>query len=225
MGALLRWFAWGVAWFAFCVATLGFGVILLGVFCFYVFGKSKERGKKVLLKIQETLINGETVVNTAFQKRVYALWGRRALVVQTASRMIFVERSILGGFSMLDHQWKDLKDAAIEENTLPNIAGSNICFEMLGEVGSGYLFEGADSLEAKQIYAYAQKQEQEWEEKRRVRGMEEMRAVSGGIHIGGHGGGGQVSLEDIEKAKKMLDSGLISDAEFNEIKAKILGRI
>jgi hypothetical protein len=38
------------------------------------------------------------------------------------------------------------------------------------------------------------------------------------------GSGVDASLDEITKAKQMLESGVISDAEFNEIKAKILSR-
>ena len=79
------------------------------------------------------------------------------------------------------------------------------------------------------MYAKAQYEEQAWEEKRRVRGLEETRAASGGVMIGGGdgmgpGGGADRMVEEIRKAKELLDSGAVSDAEFQEMKAKILGR-
>ena len=76
--------------------------------------------------------------------------------------------------------------------------------------------------------AKAQYEEQAWEEKRRVRGLEETRAASGGVSIGAMDRAGGVSgdrmVEEIRKAKELLDSGAVSDAEFQEMKAKILGR-
>jgi hypothetical protein len=60
--------------------------------------------------------------------------------------------------------------------------------------------------------------------------MEEARASSGGISLGGYPGNGGAAaagtstLEELERAKKLLDSGVISDVEFNEIKSKILSR-
>jgi hypothetical protein len=91
----------------------------------------------------------------------------------------------------------------------------------------------ADGLEqrvASRLYTAAQDQEQAGEAKRRVRAMEEARASSGGISLGGYqanGGGGGAplsTLDELERAKKLLDSGVISDVEFNEIKSKILSR-
>ena len=78
------------------------------------------------------------------------------------------------------------------------------------------------------MYAKAQFEEQAWEEKRRVRGLEETRAASGGVTVGmGAGAGGAAPdrmVEEISKAKALLDAGAISDTEFQEMKAKILGR-
>jgi hypothetical protein len=32
------------------------------------------------------------------------------------------------------------------------------------------------------------------------------------------------ALDELERAKKLLDAGVVSDAEFNEMKSKILSR-
>ena len=40
----------------------------------------------------------------------------------------------------------------------------------------------------------------------------------------GGGGSGERMVEEIRKAKELLDAGAIRDAEFQEMKAKILGR-
>ena len=40
----------------------------------------------------------------------------------------------------------------------------------------------------------------------------------------GPGAGGDRMVDEIRKAKELLDSGAITDAEFQEMKAKILGR-
>jgi hypothetical protein len=135
---------------------------------------------------------------------------------------------------MKDYQWKDLHDANLSENMLPKLFGSRLSFairrEGEGAVEDRLAIDGIEGRLASRIYTTAQDQEQAWEEKRRIRTMEEARAVSGGITLGGYpstagpGNTGGSALEELEKAKKLLDAGAISDAEYNEIKAKILSR-
>ena len=71
-------------------------------------------------------------------------------------------------------------------------------------------------------------EEQAWEEKRRIRTIEEVRAAAGGVVVNNapapseNKSGGNRMLEEIQKAKELLDSGAVSDAEFQEMKSKIL---
>ena len=66
-----------------------------------------------------------------------------------------------------------------------------------------------------------------------MRELEEMRARSGGIQFGSSGAGaaqpGSGAADDtvtrLEKAKAMLDKGLISDAEFEALKARIVNTL
>jgi hypothetical protein len=68
-----------------------------------------------------------------------------------------------------------------------------------------------------------------------VRELEELRAKSGGIQSGAAGagaglaspsGGGQDdAVARLERAKAMLDKGLISDAEYEALKARIVNTL
>jgi hypothetical protein len=147
--------------------------------------------------------------------------------------VILIERPLLGGFTMKDYQWKDLHDATLSENLLPNLFGSRLTFAIRRDgqeqVEGVVVADGLEQRVASRLYTAAQEQEQAWEEKRRVRTMEEARASSGGITLGGYPGngggvGGVSTLDELERAKKLLDSGVISDVEFNEIKSKILSK-
>jgi len=181
-------------------------------------------------KLSSTLMSTERLSSEAIQYRLCALWSRRLLVAATDSRVILIRRPLLRGFTMKDYQWKDLHDANLSENVLPSLFGSRLSFTIRTdqvESQDRLVIDGIDGRLASQIYATAQEQEQAWEEKRRVRTMEEARATSGGITLGGVPGGGtagESALEGLERAKKLLDAGAISDAEFNEIKSKILSR-
>jgi hypothetical protein len=68
-----------------------------------------------------------------------------------------------------------------------------------------------------------------------VRELEELRAKSGGIQLGSPGAGASLgspssgSQDDVvarlEKAKAMLEKGLISDAEYETLKARIVNTL
>ena len=82
------------------------------------------------------------------------------------------------------------------------------------------------------IYSNAQAQEQAWEEKRRIRAIEETRAAAGGVYVNtGPTAAPEVGKKDtaslvdeLISLKKLLDTGAITDVEFNEMKSKIIAR-
>jgi hypothetical protein len=92
---------------------------------------------------------------------------------------------------------------------------------------------GLCKTQAEAVYRVCQAQDQAWREKRRVRELEEMRAKSGGIQFpptGAAAAGSPPGSQDdtvarLQKAKDMLDKGLISDAEFEAIKARIVNTL
>jgi len=213
------------------VATLiaSVGPIALVAWAALIFLGAEARAAKAQATLDSTLMSGEQVVARAVQHRVFALFRRRAAIAITGSRIVTVQRGLLGGFKMADMQWKDLKDVRLEQNILDGLCGSNLAFDSLAPGAPGIVVDGVPSQAASTMYAKAQYEEQAWEEKRRVRGLEETRAASGGVSIGAMdgsvgGASGDRMVEEIRKAKELLDSGAVSDAEFQEMKAKILGR-
>ena len=170
----------------------------------------------------------EAVIASGLQQRLFALFSRRELVAITSSRLIEIRRSRLGGFDMKDYQWKDLHDARMSENIIPNIFGAKL--ELVVRSGNNDIeIDGLPSAVASTIYSHAQAQEQEWEEKNRIRDLEEKRAMSGASVVNVGGKGTPTSEEgdlftSLEKAKKLFDTGVISDAEYQELKAKIISK-
>ena len=96
--------------------------------------------------------------------------------------------------------------------------------------------------EAQEVYRSCQTRAQAWREKRRIRELEELRAKAGGVQIGatrGMSGAGGLSsagmgasddgegspMARLQRAKDMLSGGLLNDAEFEQIKAKILAEL
>jgi Short C-terminal domain/Bacterial PH domain len=204
------------------------GILPLAFLVFMTYYGAQSRAEKASEQLSKTLMGEEYIEAEAIQFRVFALWNRRAAVGITNSRILVVKRGLFGGFTMVDIQWKDLEDVTIEQNVLSDLCGSNLKFKHLNSKTGEVEVKGVDSEVAATIYSKAQAQEQAWEEKRRVRKMEEVRAAAGGVVV--HTGNQQAEsgpknsrmLEEITTAKALLDSGAISDAEFQEMKAKIL---
>lgn len=218
-----------IFWFVAALFTVGFALIPLGILLLLMFTGAETRAEKASKIITTTLMADETIVTQGIQHRIFSLLSRRATLAITNSRIIIVRRGLFGGFKMSDIQWKDLKDARMEQNVLDSICGSNLSFQHFN-VGAGWMnVNGVNSDVAATIYSRAQSEEQQWEEKRRVRAMEEVRAAAGGVtvHTGqSHGTAaapaGNRMLAEITEAKKLMDAGVISDAEFQEMKSKIL---
>src|SRR5687767_1281067 len=104
-----------VAWWAFAVigafALIYWAVVVRG---------TEARKAKAVEKLASTLMTNEQKLADAIQLRLCALTSRRLVVAATSSRVILIERALLGGFTMEDYQWKDLHDATLSENLLPN---------------------------------------------------------------------------------------------------------
>jgi hypothetical protein len=204
-------------------------LVLAALYWLVVIRGTDERTEKARQKLQATLMKDEKVISSAIQNRIASLFKRRELIAITNSRFVSINRSLFGGFTMRDYQWKDLQDVKLSENILPGIFGSSLRF-VTGMDSTGLHIDGIPSDVASAIYTHAQSEGQAWEEKRRIRELEERRAASGGVHVhsGAPGAAGVPPagsiLEEIARAKALLDAGAISDAEFQEIKAKVLSR-
>jgi len=228
MGGVIKVLQFIVFWGVLVIVTRGYGLMLFPLYYVLVFMRGEARAQKAHVKLQGTLMKDEVVIASGLQQRLFALFSRRMLVAITSSRLIEIRRSLLGGFDMKDYQWKDLRDASISENIIPNIFGAKL--DLIVRSGSANIaIDGLPSPVASTIYSHAQAQEQEWEEKNRIRDLEEKRAMSGAsvVNVGGQG----VPKSDegdlfasLEKAKKLFDTGVISDAEYQELKAKIISR-
>ena len=187
-----------------------------------------------LAELNGLLVPGERVLAVATQRRVFALTHRRTIVAATTGRFIALSRGLLGGYVPFDVRWQDLHDAEIRAGafgatlTITSMAQEDLATRDGGEVP--HPFRGLRKGEAQQVYKICQAQEQAWREKRRVRDLDELRAESGGVQIGAPMGGGAVGsftppgdpAARLRRAKEMLESGLITDAEYESIKARVV---
>ena len=179
----------------------------------------------------------ETLEAWAMQHRLFALGHRRLCVAATSGRFISLKRRLLGGYDSDDIRWQDLKEARIRAGilaadlTLTAQASSDMSIG--ADINRIWTFQGLCKDQAQAIYRICQHHDQVWREKRRVRELEELRAKSGGVQIGnnpaayGPGGEGAAGGESeptrrLRQAREMLDAKLISDAEYESIKAKIV---
>ncbi|HZC87896.1 MAG TPA: PH domain-containing protein [Steroidobacteraceae bacterium] len=188
--------------------------------------------ERPLAQLRTVLIPGETVEAWAVQMRPFALTHRRLLIAATSGRLIVLTRKLLGGFDVTTIRWQDLEEVTLRVGMLSADlavrAGKATDLASLGAAGSQRVeFRGLRRDEAQAVYRICQSQDQAWREKRRVRELEELRARSGGIQVSaGTLGGGAAAESDavrrLQEAKQLLEARLISDAEYEAIKAKII---
>jgi hypothetical protein len=188
--------------------------------------------EKPLEELRSVLIQGETLQAWAIQRRVFALTHRRLLIAATSGRLIVLTRRLLGGFDVTTIRWQDLEEVTLHVGIisaqLALRAGKATDLASLGAQGAQLVqFEGLRKDQAQAVYRICQEQDQAWREKRRVRELEELRARSGGIQVGsgvlGQAGVAEGdSVRRLQEAKQLLDARLITDAEYEAIKAKIV---
>jgi hypothetical protein len=180
----------------------------------------------------------ETIEAWAAQHRLYALKQRRVVIAATSGRFISLTRHLLGGYESADIRWQDLRETRIRAGILAAeltvVAQASSDLNIASEVNRVWTFAGLRKDQAQAIYRICQQHDQVWREKRRVRELEELRAKSGGFQIASSSAGAtpgtagslpageSEAARRIRQAREMLDAKLISDAEFESIKAKII---
>ena len=194
--------------------------------------QNEPRLVRALEQLASLLVPGEAIEAYAVQRRLFALAHRRELVAATTGRLIGMRRSLLGGFYPTSVRWQDLKEARLSVGVL----GAHLTVFFFGGPDlaiagreASFTFTGLRQNQAEAVYRVCQAQDQAWREKRRVRELEELRAKSGGIQLGAGAGlassaGGDI-VARLENAKSMLDKGLISDSEFEALKARIINAL
>ena len=187
-------------------------------------------------QLAQLLVPGETVEATSVQLRLFALTHRRTIIAATSNRFIGITRGLLGDYEPIDIRWQDLNEArlkvgvfgaelTVRASDATDLAGAGTASEL-------YSFGGLEKSSAQAVYRICQAKEQAWREKRRIRELEELRARSGGIQFGGAPGAAGASdkgaidpVERLAQAREMLDKGLITDAEYEGMKAKVISEM
>jgi hypothetical protein len=188
--------------------------------------------ERPLAQLRSVLIPGETLEAWAIQMRLFALNHRRQLIAATSGRLVVLTRRLLGGFDLTSIRWQDLEEVTLHVGVLSADlavrAGKAADLASLGSQSSQYVqFQGLRKEQAQAVYRICQAQDQAWREKRRVRELEELRARSGGIQVTSApaapaAAGQSDAVRRLQEAKQLLDARLITDAEYEAIKAKII---
>lgn len=184
----------------------------------------QDRGTiaKVVQGIRSILTDNEQILYVVLQNAT-ALSTAKDSVMATNNRLIFFRPSVLGRLDFADYFWEDVKNVTIKEGML----SAELTVELTDEAVEH--MTNLDKSQVRRLYAICQQKELEWREKRRIRRLEEERAQSGGIQMnapgfGSAGGtGGEDPVQKLARAKAMLEQGLISEAEFEALKARIIG--
>jgi len=188
--------------------------------------------ERPLEQLRSVLIPGETLEAWAIQMRLFALTHRRLLIAATSGRLVVLTRKLLGGFDVATIRWQDLEEVTLRVGMLSADlalrAGKATDLASLATQGAQRVeFRGLRKEQAQAVYRICQSQDQAWREKRRVRELEELRARSGGIQVTsgpmmGSAGAESDAVRRLQEARQLLEAKLITDAEYEAIKAKIV---
>ncbi len=187
--------------------------------------------RSALTTIESLLTPGESVEAWATQRRIFALTHRRIVLVATSGRFIALTRHLIGGYDAADIRWQDLKEVHIRAG----IFGADLSVAAQGSADlniasqglRSWHYEGLRKSQAQSLYRICQQHDQAWREKRRVRELEELRAKSGGVQFAAAASGAASAPPDdaarrLREAHEMLTAKLITDSEFETIKARII---
>ena len=185
-------------------------------------GQNKGVIRQIAKEVASILTENEKMLYIAHQgKTVFGQ--KRDAVIATNNRMIIFKRQRFRGFVFDDFLWEDVKDVDIDQWML---SATIKCTLTDGEL---LYVPGLVKAQARVVYAICQQKEQEWRERRRVRQMEEDRAKAGGTEINMPSNGAESAASDpverLAKAKTMFDEELISEAEYETLKANILSDV
>lgn len=184
------------------------------------------------------LTEGERILAVAPQAAVNSPLKRDSAIV-TTRRLILFRPKLFGRMDLEDFLWQDVTDVGLSTKLL----GATLSVTATRRDPGGAIHprtgvvDGLDKKAALRVYAEAQRLEQEWREKNRVRQMEEERARAGGVYLGGAGSagaplaassGGRSTLsveERLARLEELHGKGLLTDAEYESRKGQIIAEL
>lgn len=182
--------------------------------------------EKILVKVNGLLTSGEQVEYIAVQKKP-AINLSPDCIALTNKRIIFCRPRNLGlSMDFQDYAWKDILDCHMKEG----IIGAT--FSMKTVKGNINMLDYLPKAQARKLYQFAQEKEEEMVVYRREHDLENKRAIAGGgitvnasLPMSQNTEQKEDPLETLQKLKKLLDSEIISQTEFDTKKTEILSKM
>ncbi|SFC96535.1 PH domain-containing protein [Flavobacterium phragmitis] len=182
--------------------------------------------EKLMPKIVGLLTSGEQIEYIAVQKKP-AINLSPDCIALTNKRIIFCRPKNLGlSMDFQDYAWKDIADCHMKEG----IIGAT--FSMKTIRGTMNMLDYLPKAQARKLYQFAQQKEEEMIIYRREHDLETKRAIAGGgitVNAGLPTSQNQEPKEDpletLQKLKKLLESEIISQTEFDNKKTEILSKM
>ena len=182
--------------------------------------------RRIIDKVGDLLTAEESIEYVAVQKNLVVTISPDAVVL-TSRRFILVKPGLLG---MIFHDvpWREVHDVHMSEQM---IGATLVCRTTTGAVLS---LDKVPKKQARRVYAYAQKVEEEAYEKRRQMELDTLRAGAGGVVLQAPVAAPAVApaapvaddpLAALSKLKQLRDAELITVGEFEGKKAEILARL
>jgi len=180
--------------------------------------QNEELANKFLERAKALFTEGEEHHCTVVQQKPLVNFLPHSIIV--TNKRIFRQMPGIFGAKFQDYLWQDMIEVHLKEKML----GVELNFEF--DKGS-FILDKLPKNQAKKIYSIAQKKEEEWLEKRRLRTIEMEQAKSGATQLNVNSNasdGGDLKIKLLE-IKNLCNEGLITQDEYQYKKNEILKRI
>lgn len=185
--------------------------------------------EKLLGKVNGLLTSGEDVEYIAVQKKP-AINLSPDCIALTNKRIIFCRPKNLGlSMDFQDYTWKEIADCHLKEGIL------GATFTIRTVKGGANMLDYLPKAQARKLYQFGQGKEEEMIEFRRQHALEDKRAAAGGgitvnTNIPNQPQTAPVAaIEDpvavLQKLKGLLDSGILTNEEFESKKNEVISRM
>jgi hypothetical protein len=182
--------------------------------------------EKLMVKVNGLLTSGEEVEYVAVQKKP-AINLSPDCIALTNKRIIFCRPKNFGlSMDFQDYSWKDIADCHIKEG----IMGATFFIKTIK--GSLNVLDYLPKSQARKLYQFGQGKEEEMIEYRRQHALEDKRAAAGGgitVNAGAPIASNIEQKDDpmvtLQKLKKLLDSEIISQEEFDAKKTDVISKM